>query len=161
MNLDIEKTRDLAYLLDVHRPEILAESCEALGRARLRHYQEAGAEACAVRLGRLLDLVVESVAGQSLVPIVQHAERVAWQRYEAGFDFREVHTAFNVLEEAIWKQVVAYTPIEDIAGVLSLIGTVLGAGKEALAAEFVSLATHEKSLSLNLAHLFEGVEGTD
>lgn len=161
MNMDVAISTELQEILAARRDEIIADACEALRRAHLCHYEAAGPEECSERLARLLDLVLESVKEQTLLPVIRHAERVAWLRFEAGFEFREVHTAFNVLEEAIWHQVVALSPREDVADLLSLTGTIFGAAKESLAAEYVSLAAKQSKLSLNLTRLFEGVEGAD
>ncbi len=161
MQLEAERATELLKLVEAQRDEIVADACRGLQRAHLAHYEADGPDACSDRLCRLLDLVLESVRERSLVPVVQHAERVAWQRYEAGFTFHEVHTAFNVLEEAIWKCVVGTAPGEDVVALLSLTGSVFGAAKEALAAEYVSLASKQHMLSLNLTRLFEGIEGVD
>lgn len=150
---------DLLQLLEEHRGEIIADARDALQRARLRHYEASGPAVSEERLRRLYDLAVESLRSHSLVPIVTHAERVARERYEAGVDFREVHAAFNALEEAIWRRIVADVPAERQAEALGLTGTVLGAGKEALAAEYVAQAGHRRAPSLDLTQLFEGYGG--
>lgn len=161
MQIENEPAAELLCLVEAHRAEILADACRSLHRAHLKHYEAAGAAACAERLERLLDLVVASIRDGSLVPVVRHAECVALQRYAGGFDFREVHAAFNVLEEAIWHQVATKGPHENLAVVLGLLSTVLGAAKEALAAEYVALATKQHALAFDLTTLFEGYEGAD
>ena len=146
----------LQELLEDHRAAILAEATEGLSRARLRSYEKAGVETGTERLRTLYDLVLTCVRGRHLVPIVEHAERVARERYEAGYDFREVHAAFNVLEEALWRHAIATMPKEDLAEAIGMAGTVLGAGKEALAAEYIEQASDRKAPSLDLSRLFSG-----
>ena len=55
-------------------------------------------------LGEMYALVVASVLTRDLVPMIDHSNRVARERFEAGFDISEVQTAFNVLEEEIWAK---------------------------------------------------------
>lgn len=147
---------ELSELLQAHHQEIVADAVSALAHVRLKHYEADGAAKSEARLQRLVDLVLESLQGRSLVPIVAYAEQVARERYEAGYDFREVHAAFNVLEEAVWKHVVQHAPAEHMAACLGMAGTVLGAGKEALAAEYVTLASRLHVRTLDLSALFEG-----
>jgi hypothetical protein len=139
--------------------EVLAAASEALERAHLVHYEAAGAPESRDRLEGLLRLVEEGVAEQTLVPVSRYAERVAAERYRAGFDVGEVQTAFNVLEEAIWHCVVRTLPPEDLVHGAGLIGTLMGAGKDALARTWVSLASRQHVASLDLRALFEGAGG--
>jgi hypothetical protein len=60
------------------------------------------------------------------------------------------------LEEAIWRVVIAQQPAQDLLESSGLIGTVLGAGKDALARQWVSLATKQHVTSLDLSALFQG-----
>ncbi len=48
------------------------------------------------------------------------------------------------------------TPPDELAEALGLVGTVLGAAKDALARAYVSLAGKSKAPSLDLSALFEG-----
>ena len=68
----------------------------------------------------------------------------------------EVQTAFNVLEESMWRHVVAEVPTDELVESLGLLSTVLGVGKDVLARTYVSLASHEHVTSLDLRALFEG-----
>lgn len=69
----------------------------------------------------------------------------------------EVQAAFNVLEETIWQLVIARLPNDELLESAGLIGTVLGAGKDALARTWVALATRTHVPSLDLTSLFEGL----
>jgi hypothetical protein len=99
------------------------------------------------------------VKEKNLGPMIAHVETVARDRFEAGFGFWEVQTAFNVLEEAIWTRILKELPPADYAEALGLISTVLGTGKDTLARRYVSLASKTKAPSLNLHSLFTGTEG--
>jgi hypothetical protein len=90
--------------------------------------------------------------------MIQYTEKIARQRYSAGFELFEVQTAFNVLEEAIWKRILRDAEPHDIAEAIGLVSTILGAGKDSLARAYVSLATRSKAPAVDLKALFAGTE---
>jgi hypothetical protein len=136
--------------------DILDESTEALQRSNARHYAREGPKVGRERLSRLLELVTASVEQRDLVPMIEYATRIANERFDAGFDFREVQCAFHVLEEVIWDRVVSSVPHAQLAESLGLVGTVLGAGSDALARTYVSRASQQHVPSLDLGALFLG-----
>lgn len=147
---------DVLEVLTQEGDAIVDNAATALERSGLRHYAQAGPDAARDRLNQLYALVVASVSTRDLVPMIEHSTRVAHERFEAGFDISEVQTAFNVLEEAIWARVIEATAPRDLAESLGLVGTVLGAGRDALACTYVSLATQQHVPSLDLRALFRG-----
>ena len=147
---------DVIEVLTQEGDAIVDAAAAALERSNLRHYAEAGPVASRERLEQLLGLVVQSVSTRDLVPMIEHAERVAHERFSAGFDIHEVQTAFNVLEEAIWSRVIDDVAPRDLAEALGLVGTVLGAGRDTLACTYVSLASQQHVPSLDLSALFRG-----
>jgi hypothetical protein len=146
----------LTEALSVARDDVLQEASASLERGHLTHYEASGSEASGRRLSDLFDLVVECLATRTLAPITQYANKVVEERFDAGFNIAEVQTAFNVLEEAIWRVVIARLPTQELLDSAGLIGTVLGAGKDALARTWVALATSQHVPSLDLTALFEG-----
>jgi hypothetical protein len=86
--------------------------------------------------------------------MIEYAEKIAQERFEAGFDLHEVHTAFNVLEETIWKMIIDNFEPSGLGKALGLVSTVVGAGKESLAITYVSLSGKNKTKTLNLSELF-------
>ncbi|MBL0313630.1 MAG: hypothetical protein IPP78_13150 [Holophagaceae bacterium] len=150
---------DIHSFLQESRQEILTEAVASLKRARLEHYEKAGTSQLRQRLDDLLSLTISAAAERNLAPMVAHANAVAMERFEGGFDLAEVQTAFNVLEEVVWLRILNNLPSADQAEALGLIGTILGAGKDALARRYVSLATQTHVPSLDLKALFSGTEG--
>ncbi len=148
---------DLVGVLSTMHDDCLQEAVDALGRAHLRHYDASGSEWSRRRLDDLFDLVLECLAKKSLAPICEDAQRVAQERFDAGFGISEVQSGFNVLEEAIWHVVMPQLPADDLLEAAGLVGTVFGAGKDALARTWVSLSTSQHVPSLDLTALFEGV----
>lgn len=148
---------DVIEVLNAEREAIIDAAATALERSNAPHYAEAGPSLSRERLAELYALLVDSVGKRDLRPMIEHAERVARERFAAGFDIREVQTAFNVLEEATWTAVVDAAPPRDLAQAIGMVGTAVGAGRDALARTYVSLASHEHVRSLDLSALFRGV----
>ncbi len=150
---------DLDYLLQHQSEEIIADAFRGLERSHLRNYEIVGNERAHQRLKALYVLTVRAVHEKNLGPMIAHAETIARERYDAGFDLYEVQTAFNVLEEAIWMRILKNMPPMEFGTALGLVSTVLGAGKDALARTYVTLASKSKAPALNLQSLFTGTAG--
>ena len=147
---------NLHELLKERSNEILNQATDALGRAHLKNYDQSGKEHTHQRLKALLVLTARGAKEKNLGPVIAHAETIARERFNSGYDLSEVQTAFNVLEEAIWLRIMAELPPDQYAEALGLVSTVLGAGKDALARMYVSLASKTKATSLNLQKQFVG-----
>ena len=150
---------NLHELLQQQSVDILNAAIESLSRAHLSSYNTAGIDRTHQRLKALLVLTTRGVKERNLGPIIAHAESIGTERFYAGFDLSEVQTAFNVLEEAIWIRIMKELPPSEYAESLGLVSTVLGAGKDALARTYVSLASKTRATSLNLTSLFVGAAG--
>ncbi len=145
-------------LLAQQRAEVLDEAFAGLSRSHPAHYERSGAEFTRERLAELFDMVVPALRDRRLEPVARYAEAVADQRFETGFGIAEVQTAFNVMEETIWRRVVAAMRADELAEALGLVGTVLGFAKDVLARRYVSLASQRHVPTLDLTTLFSGVE---
>jgi hypothetical protein len=150
---------ELAQLLHDSSDEILAAANLAVERTQLKNYLRDGKEHTHQRLKALFVLATRAVKERNLGPMIAHAETIARERFNAGFDLAEVQTAFNVLEEAMWTRIVQTMPPSEYGEALGLVSTVLGAGKDALARTYVTLASKSHAGSLNLHSLFAGTEG--
>jgi hypothetical protein len=150
---------NLNQLLEQREVEILNQATDALARAHLTHYDEAGREQNKAQLQTLYDLMVRCIKDRDLTAMVNYVENLAQKQFTAGFDLHEVQLAFNVLEEVIWKQIIQECSPSQLPEALGLISTVHGAGKDALARQYVSLASKTKPASLNLMTLFKGTDG--
>jgi hypothetical protein len=147
---------DLATLRS-DREAIVDDASAALDRAHLAHYAAADVGERRSRLDRLFTLVVDCVEARDLIPIIDYATQVATERFHSGYGIAEVQTAFNVLEEAMWHHVVASVPTDGLAESIGLLTTVLGAGKDALARAYVSLASHTHVPTLDMTALFQAI----
>ncbi len=149
---------DLHEYLHTHTAEIVEAACDAMKRSHIRHYEAAGPEHLHQRLRALHTLTTRAVKERNLGPMIAHADSVAVERYSAGYDLWEVQTAFNVLEEVLWQRILKAFPADQYAEALGLVSTVLGAGKDALARKYVTLASKSRSPSLDLQKLFTGAD---
>jgi len=147
----------LQEILVNNQTDIINEAFYSLERSHLKHYDSSRADENWQRLAKLFDLTMNGIITKSLVEMVNYSEKIAKERFESGFDLHEVHTAYNVLEEALWKSIIKEIDSSEMAESLGLISTVLGTGKESLALAYVTLASKQKAKSLNLTQLFKGV----
>ena len=147
----------LVEILVSNQTDIINEAFNSLQRSHLKHYDSSQADENWQRLAKLFDLILDGIKTKNLVDMVNYSEKVAKERFESGFDLHEVHTAYNVLEESLWKCIIKEVDSTELAESLGLVGTVLGTGKESLALAYVSLASKQKVKSLNLTQLFKGV----
>lgn len=146
----------LDEILTAAKPQLLDEAFAALERTHLAHYEHAGEVFTRQRLSNLYDLVVEAIRDRSLTHLIEGSSQIAKERFEGGFDVSEVQSAFNDLEEAMWRRVVAEVPPEGLAEAIGLLSTVVGAGKDAVAREYVSMASQRHVPSLDLSAIFGG-----
>jgi hypothetical protein len=152
---------NVAELLADDRDEILDEAEAAIRRSGLKHYAADGAGRTRERLERLYELATQAIATRRISGLIRYAERIAAERFAAGFGLFEVQTAFNVVEEAIWRRVLERIPADHLAEALGIVSTVLGLGKDALARRYVSLASRSEVPSLDLSAMFRGTEAVE
>ena len=145
---------DLHELLKTQSSEILESAIQSLSCAHLRSYDKSSEGENKKRLLNLLTLTQQCVIDKKLLPMKEYAAQIAKERFDAGFDLHEVHTAFNALEEELWVRVTKQIAPANLGETLGLISTVLGAGKEELALTYVALASKTRTQTLDLKELF-------
>lgn len=148
---------ELAQMLIDSRDEVLDDAYAGLEGTTHAHYERAGEAFTRARMGELFDLVVAAISTRELAALSTHADTIASERFASGFDISEVQAAFNVLEVAMWRRVVAAAPLEELAEAVGLLSTVMGFAKDTLARKYISLASHRHVQSLDMSALFKGV----
>jgi hypothetical protein len=146
-------------LFESESEAVISAATKSLWRSHLEHYEEGGAEVAEERLQALYDLLLQCLRRQSAMPINRYAEDIAQQRFHGGFELFEIQTAFNVLEEAIWKRMATLLEPGEFAWTKALVGTILGNGKDALARTYVQMASKHRTTSLDTKALFAGTGG--
>ena len=149
---------ELALLLERERASIISAAYESIRHSHT-HYDSAGPDETRRRLDALYGEVSRAISSRDLSGILQFSRQLAAERFESGYDLSEVQIAFNALEEATWSTLCARLEPDQLALALGLVGTVLGAAKDALAREYVSLASRTHVRSLDLRALFSGNAG--
>lgn len=139
--------------------EIVDEAYNELHPQAHPHYAALGETVVRQYLTELFELVVDGVIHREAVHLVQHAERIAEERFHAGFDLGEVQAAFNALEQAMWRRVVAAEQGDDLLTSVGMLSSILGAGKDALARVYVHLASYRHAPHVDVAALYGGTEG--
>ncbi len=142
--------------LHQNQSDIIRTAFDSLLRSNLKHYSTASANANWERIEKLFDLTFNCIKEKSLVELIEYSEKIASERYTAGYDLHEVHAAYNVLEEAIWGVILNNLDPKDYGQALGLVSTVLGAGKETLALTYISMTGKKRPESLDLSELFKG-----
>jgi len=117
MNLDALLVEDESGVLD--------EAYAALQRSHIAHYEAAGEQFTRQRLADLFHLVVTAISTRNLAEMSAYSEAVAVDRFNQGFDISEVQTAYNALEEAMWRRVVASESAAELPEAVGLLSTVL------------------------------------
>jgi hypothetical protein len=145
----------LADRLQGHADVLIAEASETIDQARLHHYAAVGTEVTQDRLRQLLAVVIESLQNNTPMSMIDHAERVAVDRFHAGVGIEEIQVAFNALEEALWRFLLHESPTDELADDLGWVGSVLGEGKDHLARNYVRLASREHHPSVDVQALNE------
>jgi hypothetical protein len=140
------------------RSSIIEAALERLVEARAPHYASAETGDARLRLGRLYDGVVDALATRDVSSLLDYVRGLADERYAAGYDLGELQTAFNVLEEAIWRHLLAGVPSPSCGEALGAVSTVLGMAKDALARRYVELAAHGRAPALDVGALFAGTD---
>jgi hypothetical protein len=140
------------------RTAILDAALDGLAGARAPHYAGTDAHEARVRFERLFDGVVDAVATRDVSSLLELVRRLADERYEAGYDLGELQTAFNVLEEAIWRRLLEDFPPSPCADALGTVSTALALAKDALARRYVDLVAERRARALDVGALFAGTE---
>lgn len=144
----------LIELLQRDQEQIIRDAVATLQRrAAQSPYHSSSTFKNQERLRHLYLIMMECLMERQVVTITEYARQLARERFSQGFDLPQVQLAFNALEETIWQHITANLAPSDYPEAFGIISTALGAGKDALASEYVSLATQEHSPTLNLDRL--------
>lgn len=147
---------DLDDLLLEAESTVVDDAYSCLHHAHVTHYELAGEAFTRQALANLFTLVLDAIRDRDLAEMSTFAEGIAVDRFNHGYDISEVQVAFNSLEDAMWRRVVAKAAPEALAEAVGLLSTVLGYGKDAVARKYLSLACQRHVPSLDLSALFAG-----
>ena len=135
---------ETSALLASAEDRVVEEAVAALDRRdhQARHHAS-GPEQRRSDLRQLFGLVLRCVNEGRIEPIIAPSEQIAADRFVAGVDIAEVQGAFNVLQEALWRQLAGALAGDQQIEALGLVNAIVGAGKDALARTYVALVSRE------------------
>jgi hypothetical protein len=152
---------EIIELLRKKESEIVDQATDAIIGSNLRHYENADPAQTRERVKVLCDLTLECLVRKSTMPMIKYADKIAQQRFVSGFSLREVQTAFNVLEESIWDQILKEMQPVEYENAVTIVSTPLRIGKESVARMYFSYISENKVPSLDILDDFLQTESFD
>jgi hypothetical protein len=152
---------EIIELLRKKGSEIVNQATDAIIGSNLRHYENADPAQTRERVKVLCDLTLECLVRKNTMPMINYADKIAQQRFVSGFSLREVQTAFNVLEESIWDQILKEMQPVEYENAVTIVSTPLRIGKEAIARMYFSFISERKVPSLDILDDFLQTESFD
>jgi len=149
---------DIISLLEKNKEKVIEDSCRQINDVKLKGYTKVGSSITKQKLTSLYKKVIECASKKELMPMLHYTEKIAKERFASGYDLHEVQTAINALEENIWQIIFKNIKPDKLAESLGLVSSILGAGKDNLARNYVALATQTKASAINLQSLLSGSE---
>ncbi len=90
----------------------------------------------------LFELIQRCVHEGHCEPIIGPAQQMAADHFAAGIEIAEIQVAFTVLEDVLWRHLADAVSGDQRLETLRFVNVILGAGRDALARTYVSLASH-------------------
>lgn len=149
---------DIITLLEKNMDLVVEKSCTQICEVKLKGYTKVGSTMTKLKLTNLYKKIIECAKKKELIPMLQYTEKIAKERFASGYDLHEVQTAINSIEENIWQLIFKNIKANKLAESLGLVSSILGAGKDNLARNYVALATKTKVSTINLQSLLSGSE---
>lgn len=149
---------NIISLLEKNKEKVIEDSCRLINEVKLKGYTKEGSSITKQKLTNLYKKVIECANKKELIPMLNYTEKIAKERFASGYDLHEVQTAINALEENIWQIIFKNIKPDKLAESLGLVSSILGAGKDNLARNYVALATQTKASNINLQSLLSGSE---
>ncbi len=146
---------DLKTYLAGRSEEIISQATGAIERADLTHYQNKGSDYIRERLAELYECISQCLSEEDVTPLESYMGRIAVKRFNDGFDLCEIQSAMQAMEKSIWRRIIDELPPDEHGTKLSVITALLGAGRDALARQYVSLATQTKVPCLDTRALMD------
>jgi len=132
----------LAVLASVE-DRVIDEGVAALGRGDPAGGRSAGGDRRR-DVRQLFRLVARCMRAGRAEPVVRPCEQIAAHSYAAGMDLAEVLGPFNVLAEVLWRHLACVLTGDQLVPALELLNATVGAGKDAIARTYVSLAIRDR-----------------
>lgn len=147
---------ELSELFQSWEEDLVNEAVTELRHARLQHYIADGEDITRERVSRFIARALECFSLHRAEPMIEHAKRIARERYASGYDLFEVQTAINVIEEALWKRILSSVGPEELAHALGMVNAIFSMSKDVLARTYVALATGRDTQRTDPVEVLDG-----
>jgi len=140
-----------AAALETRRAAVV-DAAERMVRAsgRTKYYEDAFLHQ---RLDRLAGELIGSIRSHNITSLLEYTSEIAHDRFASGYTLAEIQVVFTRLEEAIWMELCRDLPSDEHAPALALATAALSSAKDALAREYVGLASEVHTPALDLLAL--------
>lgn len=143
-------------LLKDRREAIVERASRCLCECHLEDSSRATPEEIRQTIEDLYRLTLTSVQERDAGPMIAWGERSARERFAAGCCLHEMQSVVNTLESALWQTILEELDPDAFAEAIGFVSTALGMAKDALAREWVTLASKRHAHSLDMKALFSG-----
>jgi hypothetical protein len=121
----------------------------ALKSLAVPHYAVADEKLLRTRTRKLVDAFVSALETGPR-PFVEYVQQMTEERIAEGYYLVEIQTALSLLEERVWRIVVAEAPIAELVSHLGAVTTIVGNAKDELARVYL---THKERADETIAGL--------
>jgi hypothetical protein len=127
------------------------ELADALKHAAAPHYDSVDDKTLHARTRRLVDAFVVAL-DHGPTSFVAYVRQMTEERIGEGYYLREIQTALSLLEERMWRMVVAEAPINEFVSQLGCVTSVIGKAKDELASVYLERLTACQAASTAKPH---------
>jgi hypothetical protein len=110
------------------------------------------------RLNFLYSQIILCLKYNNFSQLNKYAEKIAVERFTAGFSILEVLTVINIFQTIFWKYISLYSPQKDILSNIAIISSIFGELKDEIACNYVNLSEKNREKIFRTESLFEGTE---
>jgi methylmalonyl-CoA decarboxylase len=132
---------DVSAVLAEAEDRVVEEAVAALAEGDQPDQHQHSAEERRRDVRQLFRLVLRCVREGRAESIITPSARIAAHCFAAGTDLAEVQGEFNALAEALWRRADGSLEDEQRVQAIRLVNGIVGAGKDALARTYVTLAS--------------------
>lgn len=123
-----------------NKPEvILLDSTNSLVREHLPNYEKFPKDEIQERFSNLLQALTKCIELNSSNEMLSYMDKLSVERFKMGFEPREVQTAINIFEEALWKNIYEYVDEDKQFASMKHVTRILSKAKKKLASEYAFL----------------------
>ncbi len=142
MEISAQIPAELSAVLADARDQVIGEALAALSERNQAGCLAASPAERHQDMEHLFDLIERCVHEGHCEPIIGPSQQMAADQFAAGIEIAEIQAVFTVLEDVLWRHLADAVSGDQRLETLRFVDVILGAGRDALARTYVSLASH-------------------